>query len=238
MLRDFRATIETGAVVRTPVRASALTLRRGGGDDGTPIDGDGDQWQPVAHRRAIAFVPSSRAHPDDAGLATDTAMHPPVAAADLVMHSPVATPVGTPPPLSGGGGAKCDPTRHTPRPPLPGAAVMLAVFRGQAAEGVDLPDDLVRGVVAVGVPYPAAREPLVVAKRECVPARMRICISCTGRSIRHMHFLYGPPHETHSLIHLHRVAVCVRIWLSRTGARDICISRMGARDKCKPLCAT
>lgn len=36
-----------------------------------------------------------------------------------------------------------------------GGAVMLAVMRGRCAEGVDFKDELARGVVVLGVPYPA-----------------------------------------------------------------------------------
>ena len=33
-------------------------------------------------------------------------------------------------------------------------AVMLCVCRGKVAEGIDLPNERVRGVILVGVPYP------------------------------------------------------------------------------------
>jgi Rad3-related DNA helicase len=52
-------------------------------------------------------------------------------------------------------------------------AVMFAVFRGHASEGLDLPDDLVRCVVAVSIPYPACIDPLIVAKRAYQEDRLR-----------------------------------------------------------------
>lgn len=56
----------------------------------------------------------------------------------------------------------------------PGArtgAVLFAVFRGKASEGMNFADDDARGVIAVGIPYPNVRDPVVMAKRAYNDAR-------------------------------------------------------------------
>lgn len=45
-------------------------------------------------------------------------------------------------------------------------ALLFAVYRGKISEGLDLKDDNCRAVVAVGIPYPAFKDPKVVLKRE------------------------------------------------------------------------
>jgi len=44
-------------------------------------------------------------------------------------------------------------------------ALCLAVYRGKMSEGLSFDDDLCRGVLCLGVPYPQTRDPIVVAKR-------------------------------------------------------------------------
>ena len=44
-------------------------------------------------------------------------------------------------------------------------AICLAVYRGKMSEGLSFDDALCRGVLCLGVPYPHAKDPLVVAKR-------------------------------------------------------------------------
>jgi len=45
-------------------------------------------------------------------------------------------------------------------------ALCLAVYRGKMSEGLDFADDLCRGVVCLGVPYPQTKDPVVLAKRQ------------------------------------------------------------------------
>lgn len=45
-------------------------------------------------------------------------------------------------------------------------AIFICVFRGKASEGVDFKDELARAVVAVGIPYPALKDPQIVLKKE------------------------------------------------------------------------
>lgn len=44
-------------------------------------------------------------------------------------------------------------------------ALCLAVYRGKMSEGLSFDDALCRGILCLGVPYPQAKDPLVVAKR-------------------------------------------------------------------------
>ncbi|KAJ3117002.1 Regulator of telomere elongation helicase 1 [Phlyctochytrium bullatum] len=55
--------------------------------------------------------------------------------------------------------------RHI-RSPFSRGAILFAVCRGKASEGVDFSDDLARAVIVAGIPYPAAKDPRVVLKRE------------------------------------------------------------------------
>jgi len=47
----------------------------------------------------------------------------------------------------------------------PRGALCFAVYRGKVSEGLSFEDDLCRGVVCIGVPFPQARDPMVIAKR-------------------------------------------------------------------------
>jgi fanconi anemia group J protein len=47
----------------------------------------------------------------------------------------------------------------------PDGAVMLGVCRGKISEGLDFKDAQARGVLIIGIPYPAARDPKLVSKR-------------------------------------------------------------------------
>lgn len=47
-----------------------------------------------------------------------------------------------------------------------GGALALAVYRGRLSEGMSFNDDLCRGVICVGIPYPAAGDAQVCSKRE------------------------------------------------------------------------
>lgn len=44
--------------------------------------------------------------------------------------------------------------------------VMLCVYRGKAAEGINFQDSFARAVVAVGIPYPSIRDTQIVLKKE------------------------------------------------------------------------
>lgn len=48
----------------------------------------------------------------------------------------------------------------------PDGAVMMGVCRGKISEGVDFKDSAARGVLVIGIPYPAAKDPLLLSKRE------------------------------------------------------------------------
>jgi len=50
-------------------------------------------------------------------------------------------------------------------------ALCFAVYRGKMSEGLSFDDDLCRGVICVGVPYPQAKDPVVIAKRRWNDAR-------------------------------------------------------------------
>jgi DNA repair helicase Rad3 len=50
-------------------------------------------------------------------------------------------------------------------------ALCLAVYRGKMSEGLDFADDLCRGVICIGVPYPQTNDPVVLAKRKWNDAR-------------------------------------------------------------------
>lgn len=52
-----------------------------------------------------------------------------------------------------------------------GGALCLAVYRGKMSEGLSFDDELCRAVLCIGVPYPLAKDPLVVAKRRWNDAR-------------------------------------------------------------------
>ncbi|CAE8587573.1 unnamed protein product [Polarella glacialis] len=88
----------------------------------------------------------------------------------------------------------------------PSGAFCLAVYRGKMSEGLDFADDLCRGVVCVGVPYPQAKDPVVIAKKQWNDARhagaatsglsgeqwyelqaYRAVNQALGRCIRHCH---------------------------------------------------
>ena len=43
---------------------------------------------------------------------------------------------------------------------------MLAVCRGKISEGIDFADDAARIVITIGIPYPAAMDPVTKAKKE------------------------------------------------------------------------
>ncbi|KAK2711312.1 Fanconi anemia group J protein homolog [Artemia franciscana] len=45
-------------------------------------------------------------------------------------------------------------------------ALLIAVFRGKASEGMDFADDRARAVICVGIPYPNVADPIVKLKRE------------------------------------------------------------------------
>ena len=47
----------------------------------------------------------------------------------------------------------------------PKGAMFFALTRGKISEGLDFSDEKCRAVVIVGVPFPAARDVKVVAKR-------------------------------------------------------------------------
>ena len=49
---------------------------------------------------------------------------------------------------------------------LEGKAILFAVCRGKISEGIDFADDAARIVITVGIPYPAAMDPVTKAKRE------------------------------------------------------------------------
>lgn len=45
-------------------------------------------------------------------------------------------------------------------------AVLFAVCRSRVSEGIDLSDELCRGVIFVGVPYPPVKDPKIVEKKD------------------------------------------------------------------------
>lgn len=70
-------------------------------------------------------------------------------------------------------------------------AILLAVYRGKIAEGIDFPDDKCRCVIATGIPYAPLLDPRLVAKREAVLGdwyesdAMRAVNQAVGRALRH-----------------------------------------------------
>lgn len=89
-----------------------------------------------------------------------------------------------------------------------GGAILFSVVGGKMSEGINFSDDLARGVVMIGLPFPNAFSAEMVAKREYVEAQVRkqggtaheaqakardfyenICMravnQCVGRSVRH-----------------------------------------------------
>lgn len=56
-------------------------------------------------------------------------------------------------------------------------AIMLCVYRGKAAEGINFEDQYARAVVAVGIPYPSIADPQISLKKEYNDANSRF----TGR---------------------------------------------------------
>jgi len=58
---------------------------------------------------------------------------------------------------------------------LAGKAILLAVCRGKISEGIDFADDAARIVITIGIPYPAARDPVTKAKMEYNDAMSKIC---------------------------------------------------------------
>ncbi|KAI5171254.1 hypothetical protein PAEPH01_1598 [Pancytospora epiphaga] len=45
-------------------------------------------------------------------------------------------------------------------------AILLCVYRGKAAEGINFQDSYARAVIAVGIPYPSLKDPQISLKRE------------------------------------------------------------------------
>lgn len=45
-------------------------------------------------------------------------------------------------------------------------AILLCVYRGKAAEGIDFKDESARAVVAIGIPYPSIKDPQIGLKKE------------------------------------------------------------------------
>lgn len=45
-------------------------------------------------------------------------------------------------------------------------AILLCVYRGKAAEGIDFKDEAARAVVAIGIPYPSIKDPQIGLKKE------------------------------------------------------------------------
>ena len=45
-------------------------------------------------------------------------------------------------------------------------SILMAVCRGKVSEGLDFSDDAARTVIMVGIPYPQARDPKTVLKKE------------------------------------------------------------------------
>ncbi len=70
----------------------------------------------------------------------------------------------------GRGGGRFGPGRRSVQPgdggPRSNGACMLAVCRGKVSEGIDFSDEFARCVVLVGLPYPAFKDPQVMAKRQ------------------------------------------------------------------------
>ncbi|CAK0875366.1 unnamed protein product [Prorocentrum cordatum] len=56
----------------------------------------------------------------------------------------------------------------------PRGALCLSVYRGKMSEGLSFDDDLCRGIVCAGVPYPQSTDPLVIAKRRWNDARRQL----------------------------------------------------------------
>ena len=52
-------------------------------------------------------------------------------------------------------------TSSSPQPPGPTGALALAVCRGKVSEGLDFADDYGRLVIAIGIPFPAFKNPQV-----------------------------------------------------------------------------
>lgn len=90
----------------------------------------------------------------------------------------------------------------------PGGAMLFSVVGGKMSEGINFSDDLARGVVMIGLPFPNAFSAEMVAKREYVEGQvlkaggsmsearakardfyenicMRAVNQCVGRSVRH-----------------------------------------------------
>lgn len=60
-------------------------------------------------------------------------------------------------------------------------ALLFMVMRGRLAEGIDFHDELCRGMVIVGVPFPPATDPKLEAKRRFMEGRGRVGESlCNG----------------------------------------------------------
>ena len=49
---------------------------------------------------------------------------------------------------------------------LEGKAILFAVCRGKISEGIDFADDAARIVITIGIPYPAAMDPVRVSGRK------------------------------------------------------------------------
>lgn len=115
--------------------------------------------------------------------------------------------------LTGGGPPTLLPSASPPSPPTPPRsatlrrrALMMGIARGKVSEGMDFRDEECRLVVIVGVPFQAARDPRVLAKKEYNSAHaarptggadlqpgdswyamqaFRALNQCVGRCIRH-----------------------------------------------------
>ncbi|CBZ53396.1 conserved hypothetical protein [Neospora caninum Liverpool] len=64
-----------------------------------------------------------------------------------------------------GGGCERDPKEvFCESVDVQGHALMLAVYRGKMSEGLSFNDDYCRGVICIGIPYPAFRDPKIESK--------------------------------------------------------------------------
>ena len=47
-----------------------------------------------------------------------------------------------------------------------GGALLIAVYRGKVSEGLDFIDDNARAVIAIGIPFPSAKDIQITAKKD------------------------------------------------------------------------
>lgn len=47
-----------------------------------------------------------------------------------------------------------------------GGAILIAVYRGKVSEGLDFIDDNARAVIAIGIPFPSAKDIQITAKKD------------------------------------------------------------------------